>query len=267
MGLAEGVAAGDECDGFLVVHGHACKSFTDVLGRGGRVRRAVRAFRVHIDEAHLNGRKRVLESAALAVALVAKPFFLGTPVDVLLGLVDVVAAAAKTEGLEAHGFERNVAGEDHEVGPGQLLAVFLLDRPKQTTGLVEVGVVRPAVERRETLRAGGRTAAAVGCTVGTGGVPGHADHERTVMTPVCRPPLLAVRKNLCDLCLHFGEIELLELFGVVERRVHRVTGRRILVQNSQVQLVRPPIAVRTTAETGIVHDRALARFLDFSVHI
>jgi hypothetical protein len=48
----------------------------------------------------------------------------------------------------------HVAGEDHQVGPGNLLAVLLLDRPEQAAGLVEVAVVGPAVDRRETLVAG-----------------------------------------------------------------------------------------------------------------
>jgi hypothetical protein len=45
----------------------------------------------------------------------------------------------------------DVAGEDHQVGPGDLVAVLLLDRPEQAARLVEVAVVRPAVERREAL--------------------------------------------------------------------------------------------------------------------
>jgi hypothetical protein len=53
----------------------------------------------------------------------------------------------------------HVAGEDHQVGPGDLVAVFLLDRPQQAARLVEVAVVRPAVERRKALRAPRATAA------------------------------------------------------------------------------------------------------------
>ena len=40
------------------------------------------------------------------------------------------------------------ARENHEVGPGDLPAVFLLDRPQQPWRLVEVRLVRPAIERR-----------------------------------------------------------------------------------------------------------------------
>ena len=48
------------------------------------------------------------------------------------GFPDVSAAAGETEGLESHRFQRDVAGEDHQVGPGDPAAVFLLDRPEQT---------------------------------------------------------------------------------------------------------------------------------------
>ena len=61
----------------------------DVAGRGERIGVAVRALRVHVDQAHLHGAERVGELAVAAVALVAEPGVLGTPVDVLLGLPDV----------------------------------------------------------------------------------------------------------------------------------------------------------------------------------
>ena len=100
---------------------------------------------------------------------------LGPPVDVLIRLPDVLATAAEAEGLEAHRFERDVAGEDQQVGPRDLTAVLLLDRPEQATRLVQVDVVRPAVERREALLAAPAAAAAVADAVGAGAVPRHAD--------------------------------------------------------------------------------------------
>jgi hypothetical protein len=36
-----------------------------------------------------------------------------------------------------HAVDGDVAGEDHEVGPGDLLAVLLLDGPEQAARLVE----------------------------------------------------------------------------------------------------------------------------------
>src|SRR6202030_4693970 len=100
--LAEGVAARDQRDRLLVVHGHPAERLTDVARRGERVRVAVRALRVDVDEAHLDRAERIRELAVATVALVAEPDGLRTPVDVLLGLPGVHAAAAEAEGLEAH---------------------------------------------------------------------------------------------------------------------------------------------------------------------
>ena len=55
VGLAEGVAAGDQRHGLLVIHGHAAERLADVPGRGERIRFAVGAFRIHVDQAHLHG--------------------------------------------------------------------------------------------------------------------------------------------------------------------------------------------------------------------
>ena len=126
VALAEGVAAGDERDGLLVVHRHAGEGLADVTRRRQRVRVAVRALRIHVDQAHLHGRERILQITrvhvavgrvigrqhpaclldpfgAMSIALVAaKPLGLRTPVDVLLRLPDIGSAAAEAEGPEAH---------------------------------------------------------------------------------------------------------------------------------------------------------------------
>src|SRR5436190_1088739 len=83
----------------------------------------------------------------------------------------ISATAGEAECLEAHRFERDVAGENHQVGPGDFPAVLLLDRPQQPARLVEVRVVRPAVERGEALLPGAGAAAAVRDAVGTRTVP------------------------------------------------------------------------------------------------
>src|SRR5262249_4490672 len=101
VGLAEGVAAGDERDGLLVVHRHAEECFTDVARRGDRVGLAVRAFWIDVDEAHLHRAERLGQLALAAVAFIAQPASLGTPVE-LLRLPDIGAAASEAERLEAH---------------------------------------------------------------------------------------------------------------------------------------------------------------------
>src|SRR3954463_4475334 len=137
-------------------------------GGGERVGVAVGALGVDVDEAHLDRGERLLELAVAAVALVAEPLRLGAPVDVVVRLPDVLAATAEAERLEAHRLQGDVPGEHDQVGPGQRPAVLALDRPQQPAGLVEVGVVRPAVERREALLTRSGPAAAVVDAVGAG---------------------------------------------------------------------------------------------------
>ena len=208
-----------------------------------------------------------IQLAVAAEALVdAQPGDLGAPVHVLVRLPHVLAAAAEAEGPEAHRLQRDVAGEDQQVGPGDLLAVLLLDRPQQAARLVDVDVVGPAVERREALLAATAAAAAVVDAVGAGGVPGHADELRAVVAEVGRPPVLRVGHQLDQVLLQRLVVEALEFLRVVEVLAHRVGLRGMLVQQIQPQLVRPPVAVRR-ADAGDVVERALARALVVSLRV
>ena len=117
MGFAKGVAAGNQRDRFFVVHRHPAEGFANVPSRRKGIRLAVRPFRIHIDQTHLHGSEGIRKITVAAVALIRQPLAFGAPVDVLFGLPDILAATAETEGLEAHRFEGDVAGENHEVGP------------------------------------------------------------------------------------------------------------------------------------------------------
>ncbi len=255
VGLAEGVAAGDERHRLLVVHRHPPERLADVAGRGQSAGLAVRSFRVDVDQAHLHGAERVREVPLAAVARVAQPLGLSAPVD-LSRLPDVLAAAAEAEHLQAHRLHADVAREDHEVGPGDLPAVLLLDRPEQPARLVEVGVVGPTVQRREPLLAGAGTAAAVADPVGARAVPGHPDEERAVVAVVSRPPVLRVGHQRGQVLLQGREVEALELFGVVEVLAHRIGRRGVLLERLEVQLVRPPVPVGGAAT--VTRHRAFA---------
>ena len=186
--------------------------------RGGNgIGGAVRAFRVHVDEAHLHGAKGIRQLPVAAVALVAEPGGLGPPVDVL-GLPDILAAAGEAERLEPHRLQGHVAGQDHQVGPRNLPAILLLDRPQQPARLVEVCVVGPAAEGRKPQLARARAAAAVVDAVGARGVPRHPDEERPIVAEVRRPPVLRVVIT-ASMSFFSAEIERLELLGVVELRL------------------------------------------------
>ena len=102
VSFAEGMAAGNECDRFLVVHRHARESFADVPCRRNGIGLSIRPFRIHVDQTHLHGSERILKITIAAVALVRQPRAFRSPVHFLFGLPDIRAAAAETECLEAH---------------------------------------------------------------------------------------------------------------------------------------------------------------------
>ncbi|KAJ0159871.1 hypothetical protein CTA2_8973 [Colletotrichum tanaceti] len=137
--LAKGVAAANEGSGLLVVHAHAVKGDADVPGRVGRVGVAVGALGVDVDEAHVGGGQRLLElvgalldvdAAVVAhVVAVGHEGRLAAPVDGLVGLPGVRAAGREAGRLEAHGLEGDVARQEHQVRPRDLVAILCLDRP------------------------------------------------------------------------------------------------------------------------------------------
>ena len=275
VGLAEGVATGDERHGLLVVHRHPAERVADVVRGQDRVGVALRALGVDVDEAHLDRGERVVELAVagvalLATAVAAEPLGLGAPVDVVVRLPRVDAATGEAEGLEAHVLERDVAGEDDQVGPRQGVAVLLLHRPQQAASLVEVAVVGPGVEGGEALLAGATAAAAVLDAVGAGAVPGHPDHQRAVVAEVGGPPVLAVLQHRGDVGLDRAEVEGLERGGVVELLAERVQHRLVLREDLQVEALGPPGAVGVAlgrVHEPVVEDRTAAARGGVLVHL
>ena len=117
VGLAKGVSACDQRDRLVVIHRHAAEGLANVARGLGGIRIAVGTLGVHIDKTHLHRGQRICEFAIALVTLVAQPCSFRTPVDVEFRLPDIRATAAEAEGLEPHGLERDVAGEDHQVAP------------------------------------------------------------------------------------------------------------------------------------------------------
>ena len=259
MGLAEGVAAGDQRHGLLVIHRHAGEGLANVARRQHRVRIAIGSLGIDVDQAHLDGGQGLFELAFARVAAVAQPGALRAPIE-LFGLPDVSTATGETEGLEAHGFERDIAGQDHQVGPGNGVAIFLLDRPDQASRLVQIGIVRPGIERGETLLAHAGATAAIGDAIGAGAVPRHADEQAAIMPEIGWPPVLAVGHQGAQVCLDGIQVQLLEFFGIVEIRAHRVGQRGICVQHLHIQRLGPPVAILPAAPCTTVREWALAGF-------
>ena len=144
---------------------------------------------VDIDQAHLNGRQRKLEFALARIAFVVQPALFFAPIDVFFRLPHIRAATGKAKSLETHGFKGAIASEHHEVSPGNGAAVFLLDRPQEAAGLVEVAVIGPAVQRRETQGSSTRTTAAIAGAIGASAVPRHPDEEGAIMAVIGWPPV------------------------------------------------------------------------------
>ena len=129
---------------------------------------------------------------------------------------DIFAAETEAKGFQPHRLVRDIACEDDEICPREPITVFLLDGPQQAPRLVEIGIVGPGVQRRETLITGARAAASIGDAISSRGMPRHADHQTAVMTPVSRPPVLAGRHQRGQVFLHDSEVEFFDLVKVVK---------------------------------------------------
>mmetsp|Transcript_25902 Transcript_25902/g.74897 ORF Transcript_25902/g.74897 Transcript_25902/m.74897 type:complete len:212 (+) Transcript_25902:1498-2133(+) len=198
MRFSECVPSSDQSNRFLVIHRHPTECRANVMSSIQRVAIARRSFRIHINQSHLHRAKRFLQvarSMLRSVSLIRQPFLLGTPVDLIVRRVRVGPAKCESESPKTHALQRHVAGQDHQIGPRDVLAVLLLDGPEQAPRLVEVGIVGPRVERREAQGAGAGTAAAIHGAVGAGRMPRHANEEGAVVPVVGRPPVLAVRQH------------------------------------------------------------------------
>ena len=222
VGLAESMSAGNQRHGLFVVHGHSREGFAHIAARAQRIGIAIRAFRIHIDQAHLHCGEGILKVAVAGVALVTQPGVLRTPVNVFFRFPDVLAAAGESECLETHRFQCNVAREDHQVSPGNFAAILLLDRPQQTPRLVQVPVVGPTVQRRESLVTSACATPAVVNAIGAGAVPGHANHQPAIMAPVSGPPVLRIGHQRFEILDYGLQVQRPELPGVVKRLSQRI---------------------------------------------
>src|SRR6185369_5156774 len=115
MRLAEGVPAGNQRDGFLVVHRHARECLANVVSSCDRIGLAVRSFRVDVDESHLHRAQWLLKLSFAAVTFVTEPRTFRSPIE-FLWLPCVRAAAAKPERLEAHRLECDIADQNKKIG-------------------------------------------------------------------------------------------------------------------------------------------------------
>ena len=65
-------------------------------------------------------------------------------------------------------------------------------------------------------------------------MPSHADHQATVVTPVSRPPVLAVGHQRFDIRFDRFKVERFYCCAVIVVRVHRIRTCTVLMQNVDV---------------------------------
>ena len=64
------------------------------------------------------------------------------------------------------------------------------------------------------------------------------------MSPIRRPPVLAVGHQFLQVCFHRFQVQFLKCFAIVESIVVRIGLGVVLVQDVQVQRLRPPVCHR-----------------------
>jgi hypothetical protein len=80
------------------------------------------------------------------------------------------------------------------------------------------------------------------------------------------PPVLRVGHQGVEILDEGVQVELLEGFGVVEVRAHRVGLGGVLVEDADLQLVGPPVGIRRGACNGVLADIARERAFGFGGH-
>ena len=237
--FAKGVPACNQRNRLLVIHRHTPKSFANIVRGENRVGVAIRTLWVHVDETHLHRSQPFTELASFGIALISQHFCLWTPVNPLR-LPVISATAGKTKCLEAHIFHGHIPGKYHQISPGDLVAVLLLDGPKQPSGLVQVAVIGPAVQRFKPLLTTVCASTAVGSPIGTRAVPSHTNKERSVVTIVSRPPGLRCGQRVIDIRFQRLEIQSSKLRGVIKISAQGIVTALVLAQRRQIEAGRPP---------------------------
>ena len=139
----------------------------------------------------------------------------------------------------------------------------MFDWPEQAACLVEISVVGPTVERGKALAAISRSSASIAGAIGASAVPRHTDEKRTVVSEVCGPPVLRLGHQVGEILFQGCKIEALEFLGVVEICSHWIGLGGSLVEDTKIQLVRPPITVCRAAAGDFIRLTVIKRTLGF----
>ena len=104
------------------------------------------------------------------------------------------------------------------------------------------------------------TATTIARAIGAGAVPGQTDEQGSVVAPVGGPPVLRVGHQRLKVCLQGAVIQGGESRRVIECVTERIGGRVMLMQDPEVDLIGPPVAVVRVAgwcdRTGVATEGA-----------
>ena len=245
VGLAEGVAAGDERHGLLVVHRHAGEGLADVARRGERIRLAVRAL-PDSRRSGPSGRRRAdcrargrRCSARRPATWLPAPSRCPPPAP-----RRPRGRRAKPKVLKPIDSSATLPARIIRSAQEILRPYFCLIGQSRRRALSRLPLSGQLLSGAKRCAPVPRAAATVGDAVGAGAVPRHADEERPVVAVVRGPPVLRIRHQGMEVLDHGIQVEALELLGVVERLAHGIGQRGVLVQDLEVQLIGPPVRVR-----------------------
>ena len=199
------------------------------MSRSHWIRIPIGPLRIYIDQSHLYSSQWVFKVTLAGVPLIVQPRPFGSPVDIILGFPDVWTTATEAESFKAHGLQRHIPGKNEKVCPGNFTTVLLLDWPKQTTGLIEISIIGPAIKRSKALSTGPPASAAIRSTVSTGSMPGHPNEERTIVPKICRPPVLRIGHQIIEIFFKGIVIDGLKLFPIIKIILHRIGACIMLV--------------------------------------
>ena len=115
VALAHCVTTSCEGSCLFIVHGHSGKGLPDVGGGFERVRLAVDALRVDVDEPHLHSRERVIHCLRLfhiAITHITggKPLLLGSPIRIFFRVPNIGTTITKAKGFQPHRLIGHVTG-------------------------------------------------------------------------------------------------------------------------------------------------------------
>ncbi len=137
---------------FLIVHGHSGQMCPVRHARSYRVRLAVRAFRIHIDQPHLTAASGFLQVSFSGSSASRPAICLRTPQYISSHpFPNIRTARRRSRGFKPHRLRAQFPTRFIRSAQDILLPLFLFDWPERRAAACRVYIIRPAVERRKAL--------------------------------------------------------------------------------------------------------------------